>query len=74
MYICICKGVTDTAIREAVCQGADRMRDLKTCLGVSEQCGICAAHAQEVLEQALMQKTLTRQFIPKPTRACETPA
>jgi bacterioferritin-associated ferredoxin len=74
MYICICKGVTDTAIREAVCQGADRMRDLKACLGVSEQCGICAAHAQEVLEQALMQKTLTRQFIPKPTRTCETPA
>jgi bacterioferritin-associated ferredoxin len=74
MYICICKGVTDTAIREAVCQGADRMRDLKACLGVSEQCGICAAHAQEILERALMQKNLTRQFIPKPTRTCETPA
>jgi bacterioferritin-associated ferredoxin len=58
MYICICKGVTDTAIREAVHQGADRMRDLKTWLGVSEQCGICACHAKEVLEQALTQKTL----------------
>ena len=56
MYICICKGVTDTAIREAVHQGAGRMRDLKTCLGVSEQCGICACHAKEVLEQALTQK------------------
>ena len=60
MYICVCKGVTDTAIREAVHRGADRMRDLKTCLGVSEQCGICACHAKEVLEQALMQKTLTQ--------------
>ena len=74
MYICICKGVTDTAIREAVCQGADRMRDLKACLGVSEQCGICAAHVQEVLEQELIQKTLPRQFIPKPTRTYDTPA
>jgi bacterioferritin-associated ferredoxin len=36
------------------------MRDLKTCLGVSEQCGICACHAKEVLEKALMQKTLTQ--------------
>ncbi len=62
MYICICKGVTDTAIREAVCQGADRMRDLKVRLGVSEQCGICAADVQEVLEQALMQKTLPQHF------------
>ncbi|MEP6604494.1 MAG: (2Fe-2S)-binding protein [Nitrosospira sp.] len=60
MYICVCKGVTDTAIREAVHQGADRMRDLKTCLGVSEQCGICACHAKEVLEQALMQRTLSQ--------------
>ena len=58
MYICVCKGVTDTAIREAVSRGADRMRDLKTCLGVSEQCGICACHAKEVLEQALMQKSM----------------
>jgi len=61
MYICVCKGVTDTAIREAVIhRGADRMRDLKTCLGVSEQCGICACHAKQVLEQALMQKTLAQ--------------
>jgi bacterioferritin-associated ferredoxin len=55
MYICICKGVTDTAIREAVCQGVYRMKDLKECLGVSTQCGICAAYAQEVLEQELLE-------------------
>ena len=63
MYICICKGVTDTAIREAVCQGAYRMRDLKSCLGVSEQCGLCAAHVQEVLEQALAQKNHTSEVL-----------
>ena len=56
MYICICKGVTDTAIREAVCHGAKRMKDLKACLGVSTQCGICAAYAQEVLEQELLEQ------------------
>ncbi len=53
MYICVCKGVTDTVIREAVCQGACRMRDLKKCLGVSEQCGKCACDVKEVLEAAL---------------------
>lgn len=71
MYICVCKGVTDTAIREAVQKGADRMRDLKTCLGVSEQCGICACHAKEVLEKALMQKTTTQHHLHKPTRLRE---
>jgi bacterioferritin-associated ferredoxin len=71
MYICVCKGVTDTAIREAVHRGADRMRDLKTCLGVSEQCGRCACHAKEVLEKALMQKTLVQHIPQKPTRSFE---
>lgn len=56
MYVCICKGVTDSAIREAVCQGACRMRDLKACLGVSSQCGKCAYHAKEVLEASLKQQ------------------
>ena len=56
MYICVCRGVTETEIREAVCKGADRMKDLKSCLGVSEQCGMCAAQAQEVLKQELMRK------------------
>ena len=57
MYICICKGVTDSAIREAVYQGAERMRDLKTCLGVTGQCGKCACHTKEVLDQTRKQQT-----------------
>lgn len=60
MYICICKGVTETVIHEAVRQGAERIQDLKSCLGVSEQCGICACYVKELLEQALMQKTLAQ--------------
>lgn len=60
MYVCICKGVTENVIREAVEQGAERMRDLKECLGVTEQCGICACHAKQALEQALAEKALTQ--------------
>jgi bacterioferritin-associated ferredoxin len=60
MYICICKGVTDTAIRASVQQGVNRMRDLKACLGVAGQCGVCACHAKTVLEQELMQMSLAR--------------
>ncbi|MCB1986036.1 MAG: (2Fe-2S)-binding protein [Burkholderiales bacterium] len=74
MYICICKGVTDSAIREAVNNGAERMRDLKSCLGVTEQCGICACHTKEVLEQARMQKTQLLSPEPKPTYLYETSA
>jgi bacterioferritin-associated ferredoxin len=39
------------------------MRDLKGGLGVSGQCGICACHAKEVLEQALMQKNAASRHV-----------
>lgn len=58
MYICICKGVTDSAIRTAVDQGVGRMRDLRSCLGVAGQCGACACEAKMVLDQALTKKNL----------------
>lgn len=68
MYICICKAVTDSAIREAVCQGACRMRDLKAGLGVSAQCGKCACHAKAVLEDALSKQRMTQHIPREPSR------
>lgn len=72
MYVCICKGVTESTLREAVYQGAGRMRDLKASLGVTEQCGLCACHAKEVLDQTLVQKSQLQNFTPQSTRVCET--
>lgn len=53
MYVCLCKAVTDCQIREAICEGACSMRELRQCLGVASQCGRCARHAREVLEESL---------------------
>ncbi|MHB1142904.1 MAG: bacterioferritin-associated ferredoxin [Sulfuricaulis sp.] len=53
MYVCVCKCVTDGDIREAVCEGACSMRELRMCLGVATQCGRCARHARQVLEETL---------------------
>lgn len=58
MYICLCKGVTDRDIRQAVKQGAVRMRDLKNNLGVTGQCGVCACHAKVILDKALSQSLI----------------
>lgn len=52
MYVCICRQVTDRDIRDAVAQGACRMRDLREQLGVSMQCGKCANCAHAVLKEA----------------------
>lgn len=76
MYVCVCKAVTENVIHEAVDRGAERMRDLKACLGVTAQCGICACHAKQVLEQALIKKSPARHLVSKSTHfhgisACE---
>jgi bacterioferritin-associated ferredoxin len=55
MYVCLCHGVTDGQIRQAVENGAKRMRDLYLELGVATDCAKCACCAKEVLQDALAQ-------------------
>lgn len=54
MYVCLCKGVTCSAIRSAVNeQGVASLRELSRNLGVATQCGKCAHSARQVLNEAL---------------------
>ncbi|ACR11482.1 bacterioferritin-associated ferredoxin [Teredinibacter turnerae] len=51
MYVCLCKGVTDSAIRDAVDAGAESLRQVRDQLGVASQCGKCACVAREVINE-----------------------
>lgn len=53
MYICVCKGITDKAIRQAVESGAGSFRKVRLELGVSTQCGQCACHAKALVDETL---------------------
>jgi bacterioferritin-associated ferredoxin len=53
VYICICHGITDSQIRSCVQDGARDLCDLSGQLGVATQCGGCAGHALEVLNETL---------------------
>lgn len=53
MYVCMCHGITDRQIREAVCDGVASMHELCAELGVASGCGRCAQFAQEVLDETL---------------------
>lgn len=55
MYVCLCNAVTDSEIRQAVCEGACSLRELRDKLGVASNCGRCAPFARELLEQTLIQ-------------------
>jgi bacterioferritin-associated ferredoxin len=53
MYICLCKGITDNQIREAVEKGATRFRQVRQELGLASQCGKCGILAREVFDQSM---------------------
>lgn len=53
MYVCLCKGVTDTDIKLAVHAGCRNMRALKKQTGLATQCGKCSCHARDVLHEEI---------------------
>lgn len=53
MYVCICKGITDRQIKEAVYDGSTSVKALRRNLGVSSQCGRCTELTQEIIEETM---------------------
>jgi bacterioferritin-associated ferredoxin len=53
MYVCLCKGITDSQIRDAVYDGANSLRDIRYQLGVAMQCGKCACLAKDVIKDTI---------------------
>lgn len=56
MFVCICKAVSDKAIKQAIAEGADSIRDLKARLGVGSQCGKCVSQASQILHNELVKQ------------------
>ena len=52
MYVCICNGITDHAIREAAARGVGSLEELTMRTGLGSGCGSCADVAREILEEA----------------------
>ncbi|MEO2267301.1 (2Fe-2S)-binding protein [Pseudoalteromonas pernae] len=55
MYICLCHGVSDKKIEQAIDNGARSMRDLSSELKVGSQCGKCCNCAKKILNQKLIE-------------------
>lgn len=51
MYVCVCKGITDREVRQAIRLGASTLEDLRNSLGVASQCGQCAGCARDLLAE-----------------------
>lgn len=53
MYVCLCQGVTDGQIRDAIYEGCCSYKDVRQTLGVASNCGKCACLAKEVVRDTL---------------------
>ena len=51
MYVCICNGITDRDVREAVHAGASDLSQLSAMTGCSTVCGSCGDLALEIMEE-----------------------
>ena len=53
MFVCVCKGVTENQIRDAVGDGCTSLPQLSAQLGVAACCGTCREFAEMVLEETM---------------------
>jgi bacterioferritin-associated ferredoxin len=51
MYVCICRQITDSQIREVCREGTSRMADIRERLGVASECGKCGRHALSIVSE-----------------------
>ncbi|PQA50866.1 (2Fe-2S)-binding protein [Amnimonas aquatica] len=60
MYVCLCHGVTDRAIRQAARDGVSSFEELQQRTGVSTCCGACREYAEDTWQEALSSDATAR--------------
>ena len=62
MFVCICKGITDTHIKQLVTEaGVGSMRELKQHLALGSQCGTCVKVAQNIIDDTIIDENLYKE-------------
>ena len=51
MYVCICRQITDSQIRELCREGDISIAEVRQRLGVATDCGRCGRHARELVAE-----------------------
>jgi len=70
MFICLCKGVTDTQIKQSIQNGANSLREVRRQLGVASQCCKCLAEAKALIDETLSNNSETTPTIGHYYPAC----
>lgn len=49
MYVCLCHGISEKRLQQAILEGASSFEQLQSCTGVATCCGACEPCARELL-------------------------
>lgn len=55
MYVCLCRGITDQNIKDAVANGAENFREIREQLDLGTCCGRCVPEARAIINEELAQ-------------------
>lgn len=59
MFVCLCYGVTDKAIKHAVnAQGVGNLRELRETMEVGNHCGKCVQLIQQIIDETVIDESL----------------
>lgn len=53
MYVCLCRGITDQDIKDAMADGAESYREIRDLLDLGTCCGRCAPEAKSIINEEL---------------------
>ncbi len=53
MYVCLCRGITDQDIKDAMQNGAESIRDVREMLDLGTCCGRCVPEAKTIISDEL---------------------
>lgn len=53
MYVCLCRGITDQDIKNAVADGAESYREVRDLLDLGTCCGRCVPEARGIINEEL---------------------
>ncbi|MNN11955.1 Bacterioferritin-associated ferredoxin [compost metagenome] len=66
MYVCLCVGVTDGQIRDAIYEGCCSYKEVRSATNVASQCGKCACLAKQVVRETLTELQVSQAILPYP--------
>lgn len=59
MYVCLCQGITDKDIRDAINDGCSSYKEVIKALDIANQCGKCGCLAKQIVKETITENQLS---------------